>query len=379
MKYTITENVNEIKHELNCFNQEGLFQKFKFQYANQNCHTHLQQRWIVAQNEYEVLGVFYFQIVNFKGSQLKNYVPNNQNKIWNVTFQNLIDCYLDAVNWQLAVLGNIFITGDNGQYWNKEISSHKKWEIINGVSDFLSDKENIDAILITDIYNHNLSGANYIENKGYRCFEVEPDMIFKVSNNWSSFEDYLQSISSKYRVRCNKVMEKSAILKVKNLNFDEIEKFSEEIFALYKNVMEKVDFKLAEVQVSYFAKMKKQFPDLFCINAYWKNDEMVGFISFFKNQPQLELHLIGLDYANNTDDCVYQRILYDAIKHGIEEKFESIHFGRTASAIKSAVGAEPVPVFSFLKHQQKISNLAIKPLTKYLKAESFVVRKPFKN
>jgi hypothetical protein len=174
-------------------------------------------------------------------------------------------------------------------------------------------------------------------------------------------------------------MEKSAILEAKNLNFDEIEKFSEEIFALYKNVMEKVGFKLAEVQASYFAKMKKQFLDLFCIKAYWKYNEMVGFISFFKNQSQLELHLIGLDYANNTDDCVYQRILYDAIKHGIEEKFESIYFGRTASVIKSAVGAEPVPVFSFLKHQQKIPNLAIKPLTKYLKAESFVVRKPFKN
>lgn len=378
MKYIITDNIEDLKDVFKILNA-SVFQKFSFQQTNQNSHTHIKQRWVVAKDDAETIGVFYFQIIPFKGSQLKNYIPTSQNKIWNITFQNLVDCYLDGVNWQLAVLGNIFITGDNGQYWNKNISTSTKWEILYDVGEFLNDKENIDAILISDIYNQNLKGANVIEKRGYRCFEVEPDMIFNISKNWSNFEDYLQSISSKYRVRCNKVMEKSAPLNKKSLSVEEVENFSSEIFELYQNVMQKIDFKLAEVQASYFYKMKKRFPDLFSIDTYWKDKKMVGFISYFKNIHQLEMHLIGLDYTNNINDCIYQRILYDAIKHGIEGGVKTIHFGRTAGEIKSVVGAKPIPVFSFLKHQQKISNLAIKPLTKYLKAESFIVRKPFKN
>lgn len=378
MKYIITDNIEDLKDVFK-FKNANLFERFSFQQTNKNSHTHIKQRWILAKSETETIGIFYFQIIPFKGNQLKNYIPASQNKIWNATFQNLVDCYLDGVNWQLAVLGNIFITGDNGQYWNKDISSSKKWEILYDVGEFLNGKENIDAILISDIYNQNLKGADFIEKKGYRSFEVEPDMIFNMSKNWSNFDDYLQSISSKYRIRCNKVMEKSAGLIKKSLNIEEVESFSLEIFRLYQNVMQKIDFKLAEVQASYFVKMKKQFPDFFSIDTYWKNEKMVGFISYFKNKPQLELHLVGLDYTNNIDDCTYQRILYDAVELGIKENFESIHFGRTAGEIKSVVGAKPVPVFSFLKHQQKISNLAIKPLTKYLKTESFIVRKPFKN
>lgn len=378
MKFIITDNIEDLKDVFK-FKNLNIFERYFFQKTNQKSFTHIKQRWILAKSEVEIFGVFYFQIVDFKGNQLKNYIPTNQNKIWNVTFQNLVDCYLDGVNWQLAVLGNIFITGDNGQYWKKNFSSEKKWEILYNLGEFLKEVENIDAILISDIYNQSLKGIHFIEKKGYRSFEVEPDMIFKINESWKNFDDYLLSISSKYRVRCNKVLEKSNPLVIKNLNVKDIENYQSEIFELYQNVMQKIDFKLAEVQPHYFKEMKIAFPDSFGIKSYWKDEKMVGFISFFKNYTQLELHLIGLDYTNNINDCIYQRILYDAIAVGINEKFKTIHFGRTAGAIKSAVGAKPVPVYSFLKHFKKIPNLAIKPLARYLKVEDFVVRKPFKN
>ena len=59
----------------------------------------------------EVFAHFYFQIMPFKGSELKSYIPQGEDCLINKTMEAIIDLALERVNWNLAVLGNVFIIG----------------------------------------------------------------------------------------------------------------------------------------------------------------------------------------------------------------------------------------------------------------------------
>ena len=45
----------------------------------------------------------------------------------------------------------------------------------------------------------------------FHPFITEPDMFMQVDENWHSMVDYMQSLSSKYRVRTKKIISTSAM------------------------------------------------------------------------------------------------------------------------------------------------------------------------
>lgn len=377
--FELFTDISNIAHDQwEIIETDSLFSTKQFLHFTAKNNPQIIHRWIIVKENNTCIAGLYFQLVYFKGNQLKSYMPDSGKSIINTAMQGMVDCFLDKVHWKLAVLGNIFVTGDNGQYWTKKIKTEERWQILKKALKKLSDTENVDAILLTDIYNQDLKGSETLEKKGYRMFALEPDMILKISENWQTFQDYLQSVSSKYRVRAKKVLEKSAGLTILNAEVEDLKKHKERLYELYKNVIDKADFKLAEVLPDYLHQCKAAFPGKFYVKVYLKDNDPKGFISYFINYRSLEAHIIGIDYLCNRDDCVYQRILYDCIEEAIKHRKESVHFGRTAGLIKSAVGAKPVPVYSFLKHKNSLSNLAIKPLTEYLKPEPFEARNPYK-
>jgi len=347
-----------------------------------------QSKRICPQLRHEILEVkkdghpiarLYFQIMPFKGKELKAYIPEQEeNCILNKTMEAIVDLALERVNWNLAVLGNVFITGDNGQYWLAELDNLEKWAIVKAATEYLNKQTKIDAFLLSDLRSEDLKGKELLSESGYRMFEVEPDLIFNIDLEWKRFDDYLSGIVSKYRVRTKKVLDKSKALEIKDFSAIDLENNKAAIYELYKNVVSSATFKLAEIPENYFHDFKVAYPEHFFVRGFFLKEKLVGVISFFIENNALRINFVGLDYSNNKDHCIYQRILYDCIEQGILMNKESIHFGRTASEIKTSVGAYPEKTYSLLKHNNKIPNLVIKPLTNYLKPEPFEIRNPFK-
>jgi predicted N-acyltransferase len=358
---------------------DDLFETDSFLYHSKTICPQLRHEFLEVSKDGKFLGKLYFQIMPFKGSELKSYIPDQESPCFiNKTMEALIDLALERVNWSLAVLGNVFITGDNGQYLIKGISDEDRWLMIQEATNHISKQTNIDAFLISDLRSDDLNGKNKLLDKGYRIFEVEPDLIFDIDLNWKSFDDYLGNIVSKYRVRTKKVLEKSQQLEIKDFSAQELKENEQAIYALYKNVVHSASFKLAEIGSNYFFDFKQAYSDIFFVRGFYLDKNLVGVISFFAESDALRINFVGLNYDYNKVHAIYQRILYDCIEQGILLKKESIHFGRTASEIKTSVGAYPVKTFALLKHNNKIPNLAIKPLTTYLKPEPFEIRNPFK-
>lgn len=365
-KNSITENQN--------FN---LFSDLYFIQQTALINPQIQHHLLEVNYAENTLGHLYFQTMPFKGKELSTYIPQNQECFFNKTVEKVVDIALDRINWNLMVLGNVFITGDNGQYWNTDIENVTKWNILRKAANYMATQIKVDAFLISDLNTQDIQEHKLMLNQSYRFFEVEPDLVLNIDSNWNNFEDYLASLVSKYRVRTKKVLTNSKELEIRELSLNEVVENSNTLFQLYKNVVDKSQFKLAEISANYFQDFKKSYPKQFQIRALFLKEQMVGFISFFEDDKNLHINFVGLIYEFNKEHCIYQRILYDCIEQGIILNKEKIHFGRTASEIKTAVGATPIKSYALLKHSSTLPNLVIKPLTAYLKPEAFEIRNPF--
>jgi len=114
------------------------------------------------------------------------------------------------------------------------------------------------------------------------------------------------------------------------------------------------------------------------VKGYFLEGKLVGFLSAMQNDRHLDAHFIGIDYSNNNEFAIYPRILNDYVRLGIETKSDQINLGRTASEIKSTLGAEPKALTCYCKHKRYIPNQILKPFIKNVHIKSFKQHSPFK-
>lgn len=330
-------------------------------------------RYVFVEQNQETIGVCYFQIVYFKGTQLRTYQAENA---FTNTLKSLV---LPLLNVNLVVGGNLLMTGEKGIFFRRDLNEDLIAEAyLQTVNSILKSNRNVGAFLMTDIYeSDSVLKANFLKSNFHQIFE-EPDMIMHLKPEWNCFKDYLSTLSSKYRVRAKKCISMSKTLVRKNLSVEEISSLEDEIQTLYHNTISKSSFNLIELQKGFFTEQKKIYSERYMIFGYFLDEKLIGFNSLYCNINKGEVHYIGLDYEANKEHSTYQRMLYDMVDCGIERKFSQLHFGRTAPEIKSTVGAVPREVSGMLKHKNGIVNsLIIKPLAAAVKPKSFVFRNPF--
>ena len=109
-----------------------------------------------------------------------------------------------------------------------------------------------------------------------------------------------------------------------------------------------------------------------------QSGEIVGFLSALKNRSHLDAHFIGLNYRLNKAHAIYPRILNDYVRIGIENKVAVINLGRTASEIKTTIGAAPLELSCYIKHKSPFINALVRPFFKRIQIKSFKQHNPFK-
>jgi hypothetical protein len=354
-----------------------LLQPEYLQLIERTQNTDLEFIYAVLRQGDITVGVAYFQVVTFKGAQLVKYIPENLRAL----LKAIVTPFLKSVNWKMLVSGNLFMTGDNGLHFASALEPATKAALLRKtVSEILSANKSIKGVLVPDMYAPKTAFDEGWECCSYHHIDVEADMSFTINPEWKKFDDYLNALSSKYRVRTKKVMALCAENHVeeKDLSIEEIIENTDTIYGLYMQVMEKVDFKLAELSKQYFAEQKKQMPHNYKVFGYFKDGEMIGFISLFHFGKRIEVHYTGMKHEATKPIHLYQHMMYDIIKYGIENKVEKLHFGRTAAEIKSTIGATPNPMYGYIKHRNYLVNLILKPLAARLRPKEYVIRNPFK-
>jgi predicted N-acyltransferase len=203
-------------------------------------------------------------------------------------------------------------------------------------------------------------------------------MIVQLDPKWKTFEDYKNILKSKYRVKANKADSSSSSLKSRLFTEHDFETYKEELQALYQNTIDNASFNAQVLNLNTYIHLRASFKDDFIVKAYFLEDKLVGFLTALVNKNTLDAHFIGLDYRLNKSHAIYPRILNDYVRLGIEKQVSSIDLGRTASEIKTTIGAIPLELSCYIKHKNPFLNSLIKPFFRRIKIKEFKQHSPFK-
>ena len=332
-------------------------------------------KYIVIYDNLNAVGLANIQIISLSiDAILKNIKISN-------TAKRIFRFFLCNYPLKIMFCGNVFLSGEHGIILNQDIDKKKVFLVISKAIKKLSSlKENrpLHAIFVKDFYQESLHITDHLLDYNYMKMPVEPNMIFKLNSNWKTFEDYTDDLKSKYRVKVNKADKTSNSLTAKLFNEDDFKVYKEELQQLYENTISNADFNAQVLDLNTYIKLRALYKDNFIVKAYFYEDNLVGFLSALDNNNHLDAHFIGLDYELNKTYAIYPRILNDYVRLGIERQVSQINFGRTASEIKSTIGATPENLVCYTRHRHNVINKLLKPFIGQVKIKDFNQHEPFK-
>lgn len=341
-------------------------------------------RYAVVYQHQKIVAFAAFQIVLIQGKAIRQKQHNQTLKGIEKLNDWVIRKFLNSIYANLLVCGNVFITGDFGYWYTPSFSQIQAVETFNLLINEVkliekNNKKPIQLVMLKDFKNDKLNTLQALANYGFKEVMAQPNMILTIADTWKTFNDYLQSLISKYRVRAKNYQQKGKLLQRKMLSLQEINDNITTIYTLYLTLANKAEFNLAYITPKYIVGLKKQLANNFDIMGYYLNNELIACISIVYNENDIEAHFIGYKLELNHEYAIYGNILYDLIDLAIQKKAKQIIFGRTAMEIKSTVGAKPVNENMFVSAKNPVLHAALPYLFNKLRTEDWIQRKPFKD
>ncbi|MDG1804885.1 hypothetical protein [Flavicella sp.] len=322
-----------------------------------------------------IIGVAVFQLVHFKAKELL------QERIPCSIADKVQTYFLNDKKLSLLICGNLYACGENGfAFQGVEKSQFLKilTEVILELQNTNYKGDKISFSLIKEFWLTDDGSFSNLNDSGFLDFNIDVNMILKLRSEWSSFDDYLESMNTKYRTRAKAVLKKSKAIEVLELEANDIEKHSERISFLYEQVLQKANYNLGVLDVRTFLELKNNLGNKFIFKGYFLDGVLVGFTSSFFYRDIIDANFVGIDYNINNTYKLYQRMLYDFVNLGIQHEKKVLRLGRTAETSKSAIGALPVEMKLFARHRNLLPSKLLKPLISSIQPDEFELRRPFK-
>jgi len=297
-------------------------------------------------------------------------------KPWLKRIMNNIFCRNEI---RVLFCGNVFLSGEYGTFLKDGEGKIETFEALaKGIERLKKRTRRLHALFVKDFLDESLYITKYLSDFDYVPMQVEPNMIIHLKPEWQSFDDYKSALKSKYRVKANKADSTSAVLVEKVFTKEDIEAHKDALQTLYEYTIANADFNSQVLNLTTYGYLKDEFPKEFMVKGYFHDNELVGFLSAMKNGDNLDAHFIGIDYSKNRELAIYPRILNDYVRLGIATNAKRINLGRTASEIKSTLGAVPETLTCYFKHPRKTMNAFVKPFIKNVTIKTFKQHRPFK-
>ncbi len=348
--------------------------------------SEVKYRYLVICRDRIPVGAGFFQIINFKGSNVEKDGTHGKNSITdfvNRNFRRMLVSVVNRISLNLLVSGNAFVTGEYGFYFADTVKTDKA--LFQAVSESI-DKiiaesgVKISGILIKDYYETGKTWMEDLKHTGFLEFRVNPNMILDIRDSWNTFEGYLGDMASKYRTRMRKALKRADSLTVREMTAAELHDQLPKISLLYDQVVDEAAFKLAKLDIAYILRLKEGLGENFGVIGFFRDDELVTFISYCLHDEELVAGYMGMNRSINNEYDLYMNVLLQLAKKGIGKRMKRVVYGRTAMEIKSSVGAVPHPMYLYVKHRSPLVNFIIRQVVRYLaRDEQWTLRSPFKD
>jgi len=282
-------------------------------------------------------------------------------------------------------IGNNMLTGQNAFYFSDKIDKKRVFELLIQSSEelkvlFKSKGSKVHITTFKDFESSEIEGLENSVFKDLYKFSIQPNMVFDIPKNWKTEQDYIDALSKKYRDQYKRARKKSLGIEKRKMDLDEIKNHEETIYDLYFHVAQNAPFNTFFLAKNHFSVFKEILKDKFLFYGYFIDEKLVGFNTLIKNGPVMDTYFLGYDETIQREKMLYLNMLYDMIAYSINKGFEEIVFARTALEIKSSVGAKPIEMFGFIKHEIKLIDKCMETFFNYLEPKvTWQERSPFKN
>ena len=343
-------------------------------------------RYISIIEDQQAVAFLYFQIkkINLLDSLSGSFNDTGKASSWNKFNNSVKRMITGKVNFYTLVCGNMMQTGRCGMVNAQDFSRSIALEEIDEVVETLMPtfkKEGIPpvGILMKDFTEEQRYDEDRAWKLGYKQFKVQPSMHLKLREEWSSFEDYLLDLKSKYKVRTRRAIKKCADIEKRKLSLEEIELYKDEMHDMYKSIALQASFNLFILPEDYWKGLFQNMKDNFQMIGYFLDGKMVAFYTIIDNYETLDAHFLGYNKEINKSHHLYHNILLDLLQEAIRLKKKDLHLSRTAMAIKSSIGAKPEDLYLYLKLFHPIAKKMMPKILTYLTpVEQWEERNPFK-
>jgi len=330
----------------------------------------------------KAVGIAIGQVLSFQASESLNFAHQPDSFLWVKAVQRLKFWVAQQIQFTALNIGNLLLTGEHGFHFVDSTPLDQQFKLLRQAAEWakttLNDQNwGINAISFKDFFDDNRMPkprqSHYLECR------IEPNMVMPLRSDWQKFGDYLDALHSKYRVRARRAFRKARRIEKRRLTAEELSFYKEDLYGLYEQVAQQANFNLFHLHPDYLPSLRQAFPENFELIGYFLEDELVGFFTTIQNGDTLEAHFLGFDQTLNRSRQLYLNMLFDMIEIGIKKRAQQIVFARTATTIKSSVGAQAREMYCYFQHQNSFINGLLPIALLWLQPESErALRHPFK-
>ena len=260
---------------------------------------------------------------------------------------------------QILFIGNNMLTGQNAYSFSSTTKSVEALIELKKASQVLEQRlksqgKKVHLISFKDFTEDQLPLFNQANFSAFYRFQIQPNMVFEIHENWHSIDDYINDLNKKYRDQYKRARKKAIDIEKRKLDLNGIRAHESVIYELYYHVAKSAPFNTFLLQKNHFSSLKRNLNHDFLFYGYFLNGQLIGFNTLIKNGETMDTYFLGYNENIQREKMLYLNMLYDMIGYSIKKKFKKIVFGRTALEIKSSIGAESQAMFGFIKHQNPL-------------------------
>jgi Acetyltransferase (GNAT) domain len=291
---------------------------------------------------------------------------------------------LESLDERMLVCGNLLSWGMHGVCLAAREDPKTIWPAVAEALYRLRRADKLsgdtDLVMVKDFSDEHAEAASVLHRFSYREFETDPNMVLQISPNWRSYEDYLASLTSKYRKNFKQIDKEveAAGCTVEMLTAETIERHAAELHNLYLQTHVKAKFRPVTLSPAFLPALARQLGEHFRCRVVRRDGQLLGFVTSLRDGQTGVAYNIGFDRAAALEIPIYLGLLQSVVGDAIEFGSRELSLGRTALEPKARLGAKPASMRALVRHRIPMFNLIVRGLLHTISHDEPPERNPFK-
>lgn len=241
-----------------------------------------------------------------------------------------------VLRFPVRVMGSVLGSGGHAYRFLPEVdSAFRREQVSSALQSSLRTHPGPRVALVKDFPQ---AADGFRWHRDWVDLEFDPVMVLPLNPAWNSLEDYLGELRTKSRTKVKRILACSDECTLEVLSLAEVEAQLSELHGLYRQVYGEASFRLGTLLPEDLVAAKRSWGDAFRVQVIRHGGRLVAFQCGFLTATTVEAFFVGFERSMNRDLSLYQRMLLEFIRWGIDSGAQQVNMGRTALDIKSSIG-----------------------------------------